>query len=484
MTTIAGDCASKPPANDPVASCLELNRRAAGVPIYQNGQHPLHADSHVPWRISPEPFCISRATHQYLRNLGTPLLRFYQAANKLYYESARGQRAPWLADYLDQGKPEGLVEFARMNRQKRLLPGVIRPDLIFTDEGRAIACELDSIPGGQGFVGSMAAEYGRLGFNVVGGSEGILEGFERMIRAQVPELERPVVAIVVSQEAMSYWNELEWLAQAMTSSGRLETLITRPEALRYVDGDFLLGETKIDVIYRYFELFDLKNIPKSELIMYAAKKQQVVVTPPFKAFSEEKMLFAFFHHPALQDYWRTELGKEAYAMLETLIPRTWILDPRSLPPHAVIPDLKIGDRAVCDWQELVQTTKRQRDYVLKPSGFSELAWGSRGVTFGGDISTEHWEERLKVALQSFPQTPYLLQEYHKPAKLQARYYDFERTMIRSFEGRARLCPYYYVEGDQAKLYGVLVTICPSDKRAIHGMVDSIMVPAMVEGAPV
>ena len=41
-----------------------------------------------------------------------------------------------------------------------------------------------------------------------------------------------------------------------------------------------------------FELFDLKNIPRAELVMYAAKKQQVVVTPPFKAQLEEK-LYAF-----------------------------------------------------------------------------------------------------------------------------------------------------------------------------------------------
>lgn len=480
MTTIAGDCCSRPPVNDPIESCLELNRRAAGVPLYQDGAHPPHAASHMPWRISPEPFCLSKETHQYLRNLGTPLLRFYQAANKLYYESAKGNRAPWVAEYLDQGKPAHLTEFVRMNRQKRLLPGLIRPDLIFTDDARAIACELDSIPGGQGFVGLMAAEYGRLGFNLVGGTQGILDGFNRMIRAQVPELERPVVAIVVSQEASSYWNELEWLAQALKASGRLDAHITRPESLRYVDGALKLGETKIDVIYRYFELFDLKNIPKSELIMYAAKKQQVVVTPPFKAFSEEKMLFAFFHHPALQDYWLSELGAEVHQLLESLIPRTWILDPRPLPPHAVIPDLKIAERAVCDWKDLIHTTKRQRDFVLKPSGFSEFAWGSRGITFGGDISTEHWEERLQAALESFPATPYLLQEYHKPAKLNAHYYDFDRAMIRTFEGRARLCPYYYVEGDQAKLYGVLVTVCPSDKRAIHGMVDSIMMPAMVE----
>ena len=40
-------------------------------------------------------------------------------------------------------------------------------------------------------------------------------------------------------------------------------------------------------------------------------------------------------------------------------------------------------------------------------------------------------------------------------------------------GRVRLCPYYFVvgNGDQAraKLGGVLATVCPADKKIIHGM---------------
>ena len=38
---------------------------------------------------------------------------------------------------------------------------------------------------------------------------------------------------------------------------------------------------RVDVLYRFFELFDLKNIPKSELLLYAAKKGQVTTTPPY-----------------------------------------------------------------------------------------------------------------------------------------------------------------------------------------------------------
>ena len=47
-------------------------------------------------------------------------------------------------------------------------------------------------------------------------------------------------------------------------------------------------------------------------------------------------------------------------------------------------------------------------------------------------------------------------------------------------GRVRLCPYYFVAGntDSAKtqLGGVLATICPADKKILHGMIDAILAP--------
>ena len=48
------------------------------------------------------------------------------------------------------------------------------------------------------------------------------------------------------------------------------------------------------------------------------------------------------------------------------------------------------------------------------------------------------------------------------------------------EGRVRLCPYYFVTGEDAvELGGVLATLCPPDKKAIHGMPDAIMAPCSI-----
>ena len=47
------------------------------------------------------------------------------------------------------------------------------------------------------------------------------------------------------------------------------------------------------------------------------------------------------------------------------------------------------------------------------------------------------------------------------------------------KGRTRLSPYFFVNEGKANLGGVLATICPADKKILHGMGDAVMVPVMV-----
>jgi hypothetical protein len=50
-------------------------------------------------------------------------------------------------------------------------------------------------------------------------------------------------------------------------------------------------------------------------------------------------------------------------------------------------------------------------------------------------------------------------------------------------GRARLSPYYFVSGEKTELAGILATICPADKKVIHGMTDAVMVPCAIVQEP-
>src|SRR5690348_199338 len=139
-------------------------------------------EERIPWRISPEPFALSEATVEKIQAIGGDLLAFYKALNALYNRSARGTAPAFIAEYLDQGKPEHIVRLSRQNRFKQDLPGIIRPDLILTDDGFA-ASELDSVPGGMGFVGAMTEAYCQLGMDSVGGAHGIPKYYGAMLKA-------------------------------------------------------------------------------------------------------------------------------------------------------------------------------------------------------------------------------------------------------------------------------------------------------------
>ena len=154
------------------------------------------------------------------------------------------------------------------------------------------------------------------------------------------------------------------------------------------------------------------------------------------------------------------------------------MDPTPLPPHAAIPELNLTD-----WQQLKTLSQRQRELILKVSGFSEHAWGARGVYLGSDLSQAEWSAAVDRAMADFPTSPFVLQRYEKPKIVEARWFDFEKNVVVPMKGRVRLCPYYFVagEGDAARPQpgGVLATIVPADKKIVHGMSDAVLAPCAV-----
>jgi hypothetical protein len=238
--------------------------------------------------------------------------------------------------------------------------------------------------------------------------------------------------------------------------------------------------TEGDAVYRFFELFDLANVPGSKKIFELAAEKRIRLTPPPKPVFEEKMLFALLWNRNLQSFWRQELGEGFFAWLRKVVPNTWVVDPTPLPPQAAIPELNLTD-----WQQLKTLSQKERDLVLKVSGFSEHAWGARGVFLGSDLSQADWSAAVDRAMASFPISPFVLQRYEKPKMVEAQWFDFKQNSAETMKGRVRLCPYYFVsgEGDAARpqLGGVLATICPPDKKIIHGMTDAILAPCAIQG---
>jgi len=339
------------------------------------------------WRISSEAFPLSAGLVARLEELGPQLLAFYRAGNVLYRHSVDGKLPPWIAQYLDAGKPKELIEFSRLGRFKAHVPRVIRPDVILTNDHFFVA-ELDSVPGGIGLTGWLGKTYAELGDPIVGGARGMMEGFDAVLRAE-SKSDESLALVAVSDEAATYRPEMEWLGQ------QIRFRVVRPEEPS--------GFGKAAVVYRFFELFDLPNVPGVNALMHAVAQGEVHVTPPFKPQLEEKMLFAFLWMEQLRAFWREHLGDKTLAVLREVFPYTWIVDPAPLPPHAVIPELGIHD-----WRDMAEFSQKQRELVLKISGFSDRAWGSRGVYVGHDLPSTEWAEAIEQALKNFAAHPFIL----------------------------------------------------------------------------
>ena len=109
------------------------------------------------WQLAPAAWPLTPEQAAELEQIGQACLEFHQALETLYLRSHAGKNllrnkpllAPWVAEYLDRGKPVGLLAHAREARQRGTLPVVLRPDLLLTDDGWAMT-ELDSVPGGIG----------------------------------------------------------------------------------------------------------------------------------------------------------------------------------------------------------------------------------------------------------------------------------------------------------------------------------------------
>jgi hypothetical protein len=224
-------------------------------------------------------------------------------------------------------------------------------------------------------------------------------------------------------------------------------------------------------VYRFFELFDLANVSAAPGLMEALRTRSLQVTPPFKPALEEKLWFALFWLKPLEDFWRREMGERAFLALQKSIPYTWLVDPTPLPRHAVLPRLEAHS-----WSEVAGFSQKRRDFVLKISGFSERAWGSRGVKIGSDMPQGEWKAALQQALFEFPSHPHILQVFHHGRLFDTEYWLPGTDHLQPMHGRVRLCPYFFVGEKSTTLGGALATICPDDKKLLHGMRDAILAP--------
>ncbi len=415
------------------------------------------------WLMSPYPLTLTRRFVCRLELLGRELLKWQQVSDLLYMQSTRGKQPGFIAGLLDAGKPPELVHLARGKAFAGKTPLVLRPDLLLGEEDFAMS-ELDSLPGGIGLTAWLNQTYAQLGHDVIGGATGMLDGFDAINGGGAD--------IYVSPEAGAYLPEMEWLAARLnerSASARRTAAYTVRDTGHYVHRG---GRA-----YRFFELFDLPNLECARALLEDAAGGNLELTPPPKPWLEEKLWMALLWCRPLAGTWRRELGAKFFEDLLRIVPRSVPVDPQPLPPHAILPVVSAHS-----WEEVGGFSKRDRNLVLKISGFSELAWGSRGVVLGSDVSGEAWAEAVRVAAEQFGVSPWIVQEFRHAALIEHPYYHPETGEILMMRGRVRLCPYYFVMQGEAVLAGVLATICPANKKLLHGMSDAILCPCALESS--
>ena len=452
------------------------------------------------WLLSPKAFGLSGDQVKEIQALGQACYDFYRALELLYVRSSEGKNllrnrelvAPWVAEYLNRGKPKSLVAYGLGRDVRGALPPVIRPDLLLTDSGFAMT-ELDSVPGGIGLTAFLNALYGQVHGSKLVGCEGtkeedMVDSFYRVLAAKAPNIHVPYIVILVSDEAETYRPEMEWIAKELRNRGR-RVHVFHPDSVMPLGDSICVGidgdPQAVDVVYRFWELFDLSNVSIAEYLLKQCGSSSLKggnllpVVPPMRAFQEEKLSMALFHHQILEDFWREHLSKRSYVILKQMIPQTWVVDPVELPPNAVLDAPFVNGKPIARWEQLIDAGKRERNLILKISGFHESAWGARSVVLGSDSSREEWEEAIWRAVSMASTSLHILQVYKKPKRVVHPVYNAEGKVV-SMEGRVRLCPYYFVnEAKQSvDLRGILATLCPADKKIIHGMKDASLMPCV------
>ena len=284
------------------------------------------------------------------------------------------------------------------------------PISILTENGYIIA-EIDSVPGGIGLTGWLNQTYSAFDKEIIGGAEGMLDGFQSVLPNGGD--------IVISQEAATYRPEMEWIAARLNEIDPIRdadetgTVVT----WRVVAAENYEPQGRAALFIDSSNCSICRIFRRSTTLLRGERRRthhdhaadQAVIW-------KRKCGSRFFGCKPLREFWRRELGEKYFLKLQEVIPYSWLLDPTPLPQHAVIPRLEIHD-----WREAAKFSQKERDLLLKVSGFSPLGWGSRGVALGAICRTAEWEKRIENALANFERSPTIMQQFHKGRLFEHRY---------------------------------------------------------------
>lgn len=207
------------------------------------------------WLISPEPFPLNKQILDELTLLGEALHAFNRSCNRLYRESAMGNQPTWVAELLDKGKPQYLIDFSRKACFANAVSKVIRPDVILGEDGIYVT-EIDSLPGGIGVTAWMNKTYFPFDDKIVGGEFNMIDSFARLLDGG---------DVIISREAQDYKPEMLWITREILNRH------ASGAGYRVIDTLDFAFQDKLRHAYRYFELWDLDNVENADEFMRLAE---------------------------------------------------------------------------------------------------------------------------------------------------------------------------------------------------------------------
>lgn len=215
-----------------------------------------------------------------------------------------------------------------------------------------------------------------------------------LVECKVPTGSQPVMAVT---DLPGTFYSME--AQIRKSVGMLrrhglDPLVCHLGQLRYSDGGIWLGEQRIDILYRLFNMEDCLSPDAPSMIdpvFEAVRRREVQIFTPMDCYLySSKGALAIL----ADDAYRPLLSPAEQASIDRLLPWTSMVRPGPVSVHGRSVDL------------LEHAIVRRENLILKPT----LLFGGRGVVGGWLTEPDNWRQQVEAAMDG----PYVLQERVDP----------------------------------------------------------------------
>lgn len=384
----------------------KLNELADGYRFYEARREEFETDKNLNFRISPTPFGLEESENERIVELGQEVLQFMKATDELYRTNQE------VAELLNTGKPDSFLTQQAPNYL------FYRPDLIVTEQGLRI-CEIETSPFGLGLSHLLNTAYSQADFETLAPETALKEYVQGRVK--------PSGQIVYTDKTKAYAGQLRYTADKIFSANPVDWSALHIDQLQRQNNPEIDPE-----MYRAFYLSEYLSDPKVRDLLNA-RLDSNNLTPANTPHLEEKAILALIWDKRFEPFYKEQLGEATFRKLRECIPKTWIVGQEEYFSEGM-------PRDVFSTLDLANLSRNNRQFVIKPSGFSHNSSWAEGVNLLHEKSTARATEILTNA-SSTKNHLYIVQEFYRGQKRNMKYFDpmGELTHMRA---KLRVTPYY------------------------------------------